>query len=204
MSEIAGRLDGQWGHLLGEAHWAVVARLIGGCTGVASRPAWVVLGGARVGWNAARAGGAWDAEVLLRPFAQRRLRTLESDRAWPDDRPGEQSRTLDRAAGLPTADLFLIGGLLTPGGPGANAGGMRTGAADETGQVIVDVAIDSGAGIATSRETTHTVPVVTIHGRSQHYAVGNMARGCPVSPHTEALVQCHAPPTSSHCRPRPA
>jgi alanine dehydrogenase len=57
--------------------------------------------------------------------------------------------------------------------------------------VIVDVAIDQGGCIATSRETTHTEPVVTIHG-VQHYAVGNMPGAVPFTS-TEALVSVTLP-----------
>jgi alanine dehydrogenase len=59
------------------------------------------------------------------------------------------------------------------------------------GSVIVDVAIDQGGCIATSRETTHTDPVVSIHG-VQHYAVGNMPGAVPFTS-TEALVSVTLP-----------
>ncbi len=48
----------------------------------------------------------------------------------------------------------------------------------QPGSVIVDVAINQGGCIATSRETTHTAPVITRHG-VQHYAVGNMPGAVP-------------------------
>ena len=59
------------------------------------------------------------------------------------------------------------------------------------GSAIVDVAIDQGGCIATSRETTHTNPTVTIHG-VQHYAVGNMPGAVPFTS-TEALVSVTLP-----------
>jgi alanine dehydrogenase len=52
----------------------------------------------------------------------------------------------------------------------------------------VDVAIDQGGCIATSRETTHTEPVVSIHG-VQHYAVGNMPGAVP---HTSTYALTNA------------
>jgi alanine dehydrogenase len=61
----------------------------------------------------------------------------------------------------------------------------------KAGSVIVDVAIDQGGCIATSRETTHTDPVVVIHG-VQHYAVGNMPGAVPFTS-TEALVSVTLP-----------
>jgi alanine dehydrogenase len=59
------------------------------------------------------------------------------------------------------------------------------------GSVIVDVAIDQGGCIATSRETSHTDPVFTLHG-VQHYAVGNMPGAVPFTS-TEALVSVTLP-----------
>ena len=58
-------------------------------------------------------------------------------------------------------------------------------------QFIVDVAIDQGGCIATSQETTHRDPTVTIHG-VQHYAVGNMPGAVPFTS-TEALVSVTLP-----------
>ena len=174
MSEIAGRLAAQVGaHLLEKPHGGRGV-LIGGCTGV--RPARVVvLGGGTVGWNAARLAAAMDAEVLLLDHSPQRLRTLESDRR------GRMiglvsSRTLIERL-VPTADL-LIGAVLTPGGRAPTLVDEDLVRRMKPGSVIVDVAIDQGGCIATSRETTHTDPVVTIHG-VQHYAVGNMPGAVP-------------------------
>ena len=187
MSEIAGRLAAQVGaHLLEKPHGGRGV-LIGGCTGV--RPARVVvLGGGTVGWNAARLAAAMDAEVLLLDHSPQRLRTLESDRR------GRMiglvsSRTLIERL-VPTADL-LIGAVLTPGGRAPTLVDEDLVRRMKPGSVIVDVAIDQGGCIATSRETTHTDPVVTIHG-VQHYAVGNMPGAVPFTS-TEALVSVTLP-----------
>jgi alanine dehydrogenase len=51
----------------------------------------------------------------------------------------------------------------------------------QPGSVIVDVAIDQGGCIATSRETTHTAPVITRHG-VQHDAWATCPEPCPTSP----------------------
>ena len=50
---------------------------------------------------------------------------------------------------------------------------------------------DQGGCIATSQETTHRDPTVTIHG-VQHYAVGNMPGAVPFTS-TEALVSVTLP-----------
>ena len=187
MSEIAGRLAAQVGaHLLEKPHGGRGV-LIGGCTGV--RPARVVvLGAGTVGWNAARLAAAMDAEVLLLDHTPRRLRNLESDRRGRLVSLVSSQGLIERL--VPTADL-LIGAVLTPGGRAPTLVDEGLVQRMKPGSVIVDVAIDQGGCIATSRETTHTDPVVTIHG-VQHYAVGNMPGAVPFTS-TEALVSVTLP-----------
>ncbi|MCP9771314.1 alanine dehydrogenase [Synechococcus sp. Tobar12-5m-g] len=187
MSEIAGRLAAQVGaHLLEKPHGGRGV-LIGGCTGV--RPARVVvLGAGTVGWNAARLAAAMDAEVLLLDHTPQRLRNLESDRRGRLVSLVSSQGLIERL--VPTADL-LIGAVLTPGGRAPTLVDEGLVQRMKPGSVIVDVAIDQGGCIATSRETTHTDPVVTIHG-VQHYAVGNMPGAVPFTS-TEALVSVTLP-----------
>jgi alanine dehydrogenase len=187
MSEVAGRLAAQVGARLLEKPQGGRGVLIGGCTGV--RPARVtVLGAGTVGWHAARLAAAMDAEVVLLDRSPQRLRQLESDRRG-------RLITLVSSRGLierlvPETDL-LIGAVLLPGGRAPTLVEEEWVQRMRSGSVIVDVAIDQGGCIATSRETTHTDPVVTIHG-VQHYAVGNMPGAVPFTS-TEALVSVTLP-----------
>ncbi len=187
MSEIAGRLAAQAGARLLEKPQGGRGILMGGCTGV--RPARVVvLGAGTVGWNAARIAAAMDAEVFLLDRSPQRLRQLESDRRG-------RMVTLVSSRGLierlvPSADL-LIGAVLLPGGRAPTLVEEELVRQMKPGSVVVDVAIDQGGCIATSRETTHTDPVVNIHG-VQHYAVGNMPGAVPFTS-TEALVSVTLP-----------
>jgi alanine dehydrogenase len=91
---------------------------------------------------------------------------------------------------IPKADL-VIGAVLLPGGRAPTLVSEEQVKQMRPGSVIVDVAIDQGGCIATSRETTHTDPVVTIHD-VQHYAVGNMPGAVPYTS-TEALVSVTLP-----------
>jgi alanine dehydrogenase len=91
---------------------------------------------------------------------------------------------------VPGADL-VIGAVLTPGGRAPTLVEEALVQQMKPGSVIVDVAIDQGGCIATSRETTHTDPVQTLHG-VQHYAVGNMPGAVPFTS-TEALVSVTLP-----------
>jgi alanine dehydrogenase len=187
MSEIAGRLAAQVGARLLERPQGGRGVLIGGCTGV--RPARVVvLGAGSVGWNAARIAAGMDAEVFLLDRSPEKLRQLE---------PARQGRLVTLVSSrslierlVPEADL-LIGAVLLPGGRAPTLVNEELVERMQPGSVIIDVAIDQGGCIATSRETTHTDPVVTIHG-VQHYAVGNMPGAVPFTS-TEALVSVTLP-----------
>ena len=54
--------------------------------------------------------------------------------------------------------------------------------------MIVDVAIDQGGCVETTRETTHDDPVYEVHGVI-HYAVGNMPGAVP---HTSTYALTNA------------
>jgi len=187
MSEIAGRLAAQVGaHLLEKPHGGR-GILMGGCTGV--RPARVVvLGAGIVGWNAARVAAAMDAEVFLLDRSPQKLRSLEADRRGRLVSLVSSSGLIERL--VPGADL-LIGAVLLPGGRAPRLVSAELVKRMKAGSVIVDVAIDQGGCIATSRETTHTDPVHCIHG-VQHYAVGNMPGAVPFTS-TEALMSVTLP-----------
>lgn len=187
MSEIAGRLAAQVGaHLLEKPHGGRGV-LIGGCTGV--RPARVVvIGAGTVGWNAARIAAAMDAEVFLLDRSPQHLRRLAADGLGRLVSLVSSRGLIERL--VPGADL-LIGAVLLPGDRAPTLVEEALVARMRPGSVIVDVAIDQGGCIATSRETTHTDPVVTIHG-VQHYAVGNMPGAVPFTS-TEALMSVTLP-----------
>ena len=187
MSEIAGRLAAQVGaHLLEQPHGGRGV-LMGGCTGV--RPARVVvLGAGTVGWNAARLAAAMDAEVMLLDHSPEKLRSLEAARRGRLMSVVSSRGLLERL--VPSADL-LIGAVLTPGGRAPTLVDESLVKAMKPRSVIVDVATDQGGCVATSQETTHTNPTVSIHG-VQHYAVGNMPGAVPFTS-TEALVSVTLP-----------
>ena len=187
MSEVAGRLAAQVGARLLEKPQGGRGVLIGGCTGV--RPARVVvLGAGTVGWTAARIAAAMDAEVFLLDRSPQRLRQLEAERSGRLVSLVSSASLIERL--IPEADL-VIGAVLTPGGRAPTLVSEALVQRMQPGSVIVDVAIDQGGCIATSRETTHTDPVFTLHG-VQHYAVGNMPGAVPFTS-TEALVSVTLP-----------
>jgi alanine dehydrogenase len=71
-----------------------------------------------------------------------------------------------------TADL-VIGGILVAGARAPKLVTAEHVASMEPGSVIVDVAVDQGGCVATSRVTTHDKPTFVEHG-VVHYGVANM------------------------------
>jgi alanine dehydrogenase len=85
------------------------------------------------------------------------------------------------------ADL-VIGAILVAGGRAPVVVTEEMGSTMRPGAVIVDVAVDQGGCIATTRETTHAHPTFVQHG-IVHYAVGNMPGAVP---HTSTYALTNA------------
>lgn len=174
MSEVAGRMSAQVGAHFLERHNGGRGVLLGGAPGV--RPARVVvLGAGNVGWNAAWMAAGLEAEVDLLDRNVDRLR-------WVDQIQMGRVTTLASNRGIiertvVEADL-LIGAVLVPGGRAPVLVSEDLVRAMKPGSVIVDIAIDQGGCVATSRETTHADPVFERHG-VLHYGVGNMPGAVP-------------------------
>ncbi len=174
MSEVAGRMAPQIGAHYLEREAGGRGVLLGGSPGV--RPARVVvLGAGNVGWNAAWIAQGMEAEVLLLDKSLDRLR-------WVDQIHRGRIMTLASNRGaiervVTEADL-VIGAVLLPGGraPVLVTRGMVAGM--KQGAVIVDMAVDQGGCIETTRETTHADPVYQVDG-VLHYAVGNVPGAVP-------------------------
>ncbi len=174
MSEVAGRMAPQIG-----AHWLEAENggrgvLLGGAPGV--RPARVVvLGAGNVGWNAAWIAAGMEAEVLLLDKDVDRLR-------WVDQIHKGRIMTISSNRGaveqaVAEADL-VIGAVLVAGGRAPVVVTEEMVAGMKRASVIVDVAVDQGGCIETTRETTHTHPVYECHD-VLHYAVGNIPGAVP-------------------------
>jgi alanine dehydrogenase len=174
MSEVAGRLAPQMGAHFLERHNGGRGVLLGGAPGV--RPAKVVvLGAGNVGWNAAWIAAGMEAEVLLMDKSIDRLR-------WVDQIQKGRIVTLASNRGaverhVADADL-VIGAVLVAGGRAPVVVSEALVEHMKAGAVIVDVAVDQGGCIETTRETTHKDPVYELHG-VLHYAVGNMPGAVP-------------------------
>jgi alanine dehydrogenase len=184
MSEVAGRLAPQMGAHFLERHNGGRGVLMGGAPGV--RPAKVVvLGAGNVGWNAAWIAAGMEAEVVLIDKNLDRLRFVDQIHRGRIMTAASNRGAIERA--VADADL-VIGAVLVAGGraPVVVSDEMVQGMKPRA--VIVDVAVDQGGCIATTRETTHDQPTYVEHG-VVHYAVGNMPGAVP---HTSTYALTNA------------
>lgn len=169
MSEVAGRMSIQEGAKYLERPQMGRGILLGGVPGVP--PAEVlILGGGVVGSNAAKVAAGFGATIWILDIDLDRLRYLD------DVMPSNVVEVFcDRHAVLellPRADL-VIGAVLIPGAKAPwliRAEDLRR---MKPGAVIVDVSIDQGGCVETSRPTTHRNPTFIVE-EVVHYCVTNM------------------------------
>jgi alanine dehydrogenase len=184
MSEIAGRLAPQMGaHFLERTHGGRGV-LMGGAPGV--RPARVVvLGAGNVGWNSAWIAAGMEAEVVLIDKNLDRLRYVDQIHRGRIMTVASNRGAIERS--VADADL-VIGAVLVAGGKAPIVMSEEMVRSMKPGAVIVDVAVDQGGCIETTRETTHTDPTYVVHN-VVHYAVGNMPGAVP---HTSTYALTNA------------
>jgi alanine dehydrogenase len=174
MSEVAGRLAVQAGAHCLEKSAGGMGMLLGGVPGVAPGRI-VILGAGVVGTNAAQMAVGTGAQVVVidkSADALRRIDAMFNGRVITvfSNRDNVEREVL-------RADLVISGVLI----PGAEAPKLITKAMlpmMKPGSVIVDVAIDQGGSVETSRPTTHAEPTYVVDG-VVHYMVANMPGAVP-------------------------
>ncbi|HEU4387642.1 MAG TPA: NAD(P)-dependent oxidoreductase, partial [Blastocatellia bacterium] len=148
--------------------------LLGGVPGVA--PARVtIIGGGVVGTNSAKMAVGLGAAVIIIDRDLERLRYL-------DDIFGSRIRTLASnpytiAESVAKSDL-VVGAVLVPGAAAPKLVTREMLFNMAKGAVIVDVAVDQGGCIETTRPTTHSQPTYTVEN-VLHYGVTNMPGAVP-------------------------
>jgi alanine dehydrogenase len=174
MSEIAGRMAPHVGARYLEKENGGRGILMGGVSGV--RPAKVlVLGAGMAGANAAWIAAGMEAEVIVVDRNLERLRfidqihkgriiTLMSDQLTLEQRVRESD--------------VVIGAVLVPGAKAPEIVTEDMVSSMRPGSVVIDISIDQGGCIETSRMTTHSDPTYVVHG-VVHYCVGNMPGAVP-------------------------
>lgn len=169
MSEVAGRMSIQEGAKYLERPQMGRGILLGGVPGVA--PANItILGGGVVGANAAKVAAGFGANIGLLDINMDRLRYLDDVMPPNVDCLFSDRHTIREQ--LRRADL-VIGAVLIPGAKAPCLIEREDLRYMQQGSVIIDVAIDQGGCVETSRPTTHSEPVYEVDG-VLHYCVTNM------------------------------
>jgi alanine dehydrogenase len=169
MSEVAGRMSIQEGAKFLERPQMGRGILLGGVPGVA--PANVlVLGAGTVGANAAKVAAGFGANIALLDTSLERLRYLDDVTPANIDCLYSDRHTIRERLGW--ADL-VIGSVLIPGARAPHLVERDDLKLMKPGSVIIDVAIDQGGCVATSRPTTHADPTYVVDD-VVHYCVTNM------------------------------
>ena len=169
MSEVAGRMSIQEGAKYLERPQMGRGILLAGVPGVA--PAHItILGGGIVGANAAKIAAGFQADIAILDVNMDRLRYLD-DIMPPNVNVLYSDRHMIRQQ-LRLADL-VIGAVLIPGARAPKLVTRQDLKVMKPGSVIIDVAIDQGGCIETSRPTTHSDPTY-IEEDVLHYCVTNM------------------------------
>ncbi|MCA1614603.1 MAG: alanine dehydrogenase [Acidobacteria bacterium] len=174
MSEVAGRMAVQVGAQYLEKMNGGRGVLLGGVPGVPGARV-VILGGGVVGTNAAKIAVGMGAQVTIVDKNLDRLREL-------DDIFLSKITTLASSAyaihgAIAEADL-IIGGVLVPGAAAPKLVTREMLKDVMKGAVIVDVAVDQGGCIETTRPTTHSNPTYYVED-VLHYCVANMPGAVP-------------------------
>jgi alanine dehydrogenase len=169
MSEVAGRMAVHEGAKYLEEPLKGRGLLLAGVPGVAPAKV-VILGGGVVGANAAKMAAGLGADVAILDINLDRLRYL--DDVMPKNVTTLMSNAYNIRDSVLQADL-LIGAVLVPGARAPRLVSRDLVHTMKYGSVIVDVAVDQGGCIATTRPTTHEEPTYIVN-HVVHYCVTNM------------------------------
>lgn len=187
MSQVAGRMAAEIGVHLLKRPGPGRGKLIGGVAGVAPGRA-AILGSGSVATAACRVLIGLEARTTVMSRDLRRLAYLEEHFGGRiATRVATPASLTQELAG---ADL-LIAAILIPGARTPKVVTRQMVRSMGPGAVIVDVCIDQGGAVETSRPTTHTEPTFVEEGVI-HYCVPNMPGAVPQTS-TEALTAATLP-----------
>ena len=169
MSEVAGRMSVQAGAHCLEKEKGGRGVLLGGVPGVSPGKV-VVIGGGVSGTNAARMAVGLGARVTILEKSLPRIQQL--DDLFQGRLTTEYSSVDMLERRVREADL-VIGAVLVPGAAAPKLISRDLLKSMPNGAVVVDIAIDQGGCLETSRPTTHAEPTYMEEG-VVHYCVANM------------------------------
>jgi alanine dehydrogenase len=187
MSEVAGRMAIQEGAKYLEKPVRGRGVLLGGVPGVAPGKV-LVIGGGIVGTQAAKMAAGLGAMVTILDTSLTRLRYLSD--IMPANVITMHSNEYNIRNLIQTHDL-VVGAVLIPGAKAPKLITRDMLKLMRPGTVIVDVAVDQGGCIETTKPTTHADPTYIIDD-VVHYCVANMPGAVPFTS-TVALTNATLP-----------
>lgn len=180
MSEVAGRMAIQQGAKYLEKPRKGRGVLLGGVPGVPPGRV-LVLGGGVSGTQAAKMAAGLGAHVTIMDINMDRLRRVND--IMPHHVVTEYSNAYNIRQAIATHDL-IVGAVLVKGGRAPHLISRDMLSLMRPGTVIVDIAVDQGGCVETTRPTTHDDPVYIVDD-VVHYSVANMPGAVP---HTSTLA----------------
>jgi alanine dehydrogenase len=174
MSEVAGRMSIQVGAYYLQKPNGGRGELLGGVPGVPPANV-VIIGGGTVGTNAAKMAVGLGARVTIIDLDAERLRYL--DDIFFGQIETLMSNPFNIQESVSKADL-LVGAVLVFGAEAPKLISRSMISTMKQGSVVVDVAVDQGGCLETTRPTTHSNPTFVIDG-VVHYCVANMPGAVP-------------------------
>tara|TARA_R110002050_G_scaffold110892_3_gene223638 strand:+ start:49094 stop:50185 length:1092 start_codon:yes stop_codon:yes gene_type:complete len=174
MSEVAGRMSIQQGAKYLEKPVKGRGLLLGGVPGVPPGKV-LILGAGVVGMQAAKMAAGLGAQVTILDIDMKRLRYAND--VLPANCTTLFSNEYNIREHVQTHDL-IIGGVLLKGKKAPNLITRDMLKTMKSGAVIVDVAVDQGGCVETTRPTTHEDPIYIID-EVVHYSVANMPGAVP-------------------------
>lgn len=187
MSQIAGKVAPMVAGYFLSSHNNAMGVLMGGSSGVPPSKV-LIIGSGTVARNAAKIAAGMGADVIVMG------RNPSSMSALEDMMPANVSTLFFSSYNmekiLPTVDI-VIGAVYIRGEKAPHLITKEMLFLCKKGAVLVDVAIDQGGCIETSRPTTHDDPVFEVDGVI-HYCVANIPGDYPVTA-TQALANATIP-----------
>lgn len=175
MSDVAGRLAVQIGTTLLYATQGGKGLLLGGLP-AAERGNVVIIGAGNAGSNAAIVAQSIGANVTV--FDRKREKMLRVRQFGPNV-SGLYPYPDAVATAVASADL-LIGAVLIPGARAPHVVSRAMVASMQPGSVIVDIAVDQGGCVETTRATDYSAPTF-VEEEVIHFGVTNMPAAVPRS-----------------------
>lgn len=173
MSNIAGRIAVQAGTHYLHAPSGGKGLMLGGVPGV-NRGKVVIIGAGNAGGNAAQLAAAMGAEVVV---FDKQAQTLENMRNLASNITALYPYHASVSEQVSQADL-LIGAVLIPGARAPKVVSRAQICHMQAGSVVVDIAVDQGGCIETTRPTSYEAPIYTECG-VRHFCVTNIPGAVP-------------------------